>query len=359
MLIRRPFSRLRFSLLLLILVTVPANYSLANDPTPVATVLPIQSTVAETLSLSGSLTAERHAQLSPRVDGLVAEVRVDAGSKVAKGDVLLKQDPAIARQNVAQATAATAEAEATRDEAARLVKEAERLRQQNYISESEMANRKSNLALANAALNAAKAAAEAARENLRRHDLPAPFAGVISAKMTEAGEWVNRGTTVLELVAIDLVRLDVKVPQERFADIHPDTLVNIIPDVYPDRKIKARINAIVPVSDPQARAFLVRVVVDTSDLNLLPGTSATAEFGLNGDTTEKLIVPRDALLLHPDGGYSLFIVNNGIAERRQVRIGQQSQEGVSIINGLNSNEQVVIRGNEVLRDQQAVTIVNQ
>ena len=72
----------------------------ADDLTPVSTTLPKQSSIAQTLSLSGSLTAEKRALLSPRVDGLVAEVLVDAGSEVKKGQVLLKLDPAISRQPV-------------------------------------------------------------------------------------------------------------------------------------------------------------------------------------------------------------------------------------------------------------------
>lgn len=330
----------------------------ANPATPVTVTQPQQSMIAETLSLSGSLTAERHTMLSPRVDGLVSEVRVDAGSEVTQGDILLKLDPAIASQQYAQTRAATAEASAARNEAQRLVNEAESLRKKNYLSESELANRQSNLALAEASLIAAKAAEQTALEQVRRHDLPAPFSGVISAKMTEVGEWINRGTAVLELVATDAVRLDIKVPQERFSEISKDSPVEVIPDVYPDRRLPGKVSAIVPVSDPQARAFLVRVVVDTSDIDLLPGTSATAVIGLSSSKTQKLIVPRDALLLHPDGGYSVFVINNGVAERRQVKIGQQSQAGVSILDGINRQDQVVIRGNEVLRDQQNVTIVN-
>ena len=329
----------------------------AEDTAPVSTARPQQSAIAETLRLSGSLTAERQALLSPRVDGLVSEVLVDAGSSVKQGEVLLKLDPAIARQQHAQSKAATAEAKAARNEAQRLVNEAERLRQKNYISESELANRQSNLALAEAALVAAQAAESTALEQLRRHDLPAPFSGVISAKSTEAGEWINRGTAVLELVALDRVRLDVKVPQERFSEITADSPVEVIPDLFPGQRLEGKISAIVPVSDPQARAFLVRVVVDTNTLNLLPGTSATAVIGLSGNEGQKLLIPRDALLLHPDGGYSVFVVEDGVAKRHQVQIGQQSQLGVSILAGLDSNADVVIRGNEVLRDGQAVTVV--
>lgn len=348
-------TRLRY-LLCCFVLTLPV-LGHAEDAAPVVTTVPQQTAIAESLRLSGSLTAEKQAMLSPRVDGLVAEVLVDAGSQVKKGDILLRLDPAIARQQHAQSQAATAEALAARNEAQRLVTEAESLRQKNYISESELANRKSNLALSQAALIAAQAAERTALEQLHRHELPAPFSGVISAKMTEAGEWINRGTAVLELVATDRVRLDVKVPQERFSEISSNSPVEVLPDLFPGQRLPGTINAIVPVSDPQARAFLVRVVVDTHDLSLLPGTSATAEIGLNGNAGQKLLIPRDALLLHPDGGYSVFVVEDGLAKRKQVKVGQQSQRGVSILDGLNADAQVVIRGNEVLRDGQTVTLV--
>lgn len=115
--------------------------------TPVSVSKPIVSESKEQLTLSGSLTAERRALLSPRVDGLVKEVLVDAGYSVKQGDILIRQDAAIARQQLEQAKAATSEAQASVDEAQRLVKEAKRLRGENYISATELANRESNFAL--------------------------------------------------------------------------------------------------------------------------------------------------------------------------------------------------------------------
>lgn len=328
--------------------------------TPVSVISPEKSKVSDNLTLSGTLTAEKRAMLSPRVDGLVSRVLVDAGSQVKKGELLLELDPALSQQVLNQAKAATTEAKAARDEARRLVNEAKGLREKNYISASENASRLSNLNLSEAALMAAKAAEASAQEQLARHQLPAPFSGVISAKLTEAGEWVNRGTTVLELVATDKVRLDVKVPQERFSEINQQNQVEVIPDVFPDRRFKGNINAIVPVSDPQARAFLVRILIDTGDISLLPGTSARAIIGLkdNQQTQQRIIIPRDALLLHPDGGYSVFTVENGVAKRQKVQIGNQSSQGVTILSGITAEDKVVSRGNEVLRDGEKVTLVD-
>lgn len=327
--------------------------------TPVSVSKPIVAESTETLTLSGSLTAERRALLSPRVDGLVKEVLVDAGYRVKQGDILLRQDPAIATQQLEQAKAATSEAQASANEAERLVKEAKRLRGDNYISATELANRESNFALSQAALAAARAMQNTAAEQLRRHELPAPFSGVISAKMTEAGEWVNRGDQVLELVALDPVRLDVNVPQERFAEITTESRVEILPDALPSRKLSGKITALVPVSDAQARSFLVRILVDAEDVNLLPGTSASAVIYITGEQDKGYRVPRDAVLRHPDGGRSVFIVDDqNKAQRRSVTVGSESSEGIIITQGLTADDLVVIRGNEVLQDNDEVEINN-
>lgn len=333
------------------------GHSLAETP-KVTVTMPVAAESGERLRLSGSLTAEKQAMLSPRMDGLVKGVMVDAGDTVQKGDILLRLDPAIARHQLRQAEAATAEARAKVTESARLVKEAERLRGENYISATELANREANLALNQAALSAAKAMESMVAEQLQRHELPAPFSGVISAKRTEAGEWINRGDPVLELVALDAVRIDVSAPQERFADISADSRVDIYPDSLPGQQFPANIIALVPVSNPQARAFLVRMVVKSDTNKLLPGTSATAVIHLQSDTDPGVIIPRDAILRHPDGGRSVFVIeDNNTASRRQIRVGRESAEEAVVTQGLSVADRVVVRGNEVLRDNLTVEIV--
>lgn len=326
---------------------------------PVTITTPIASDITTKLTLSGSLTAQQRAWLSPRVDGLVKEVLVDAGDSVKQGEVLLRQDPAISQQQLAQTKAAVNEAQVAVTEAERLVKEAKRLREDNYISATELANREANVALRQAALAAAQAMHNTAAEQLRRHELPAPFSGVISAKETEAGEWINRGTPVLELVALTPVRLDVNVPQERFSDITSDSRVEILPDSLPNRKLDGKIIALVPISNPQARSFLVRVLVDSQDVSLLPGTSATAVIHISSDS-KGYRIPQDAVMRHADGGRSVFIVDSdNRAQRRNISVSMDGSEGgVTVTEGIAADDRVVVRGNELLRNNDVVEIIS-
>lgn len=354
------YKRIKASVFLLSILILLQAAVVHAETASVTIIKPVLSELTETLRLSGSLTAEKQSMLSPRMDGLVKSVLVDAGDTVKQGQTLLQLDSAIAQQQLQQSKASTTEAQAGVDEAARLVTEAERLRGENYISATELANRQSNFALNTASLSAAKAMENMAAEQLRRHTLPAPYDGVISAKMTEAGEWVNRGDQVLELVSLDVVRIDVNAPQERFAEISADSAVEIYPDALPGKRLSGKIIALVPVSNPQARAFLVRIIVASDSEKLLPGTSATAVISLKNDTASGLVIPRDSVLRHPDGGRSVFVVNeNNTAARRHITLSQETAENVVVVDGLALTDRVVLRGNDVLQENQRVEIVTE
>ncbi|GAB3095784.1 efflux RND transporter periplasmic adaptor subunit [Pseudomaricurvus hydrocarbonicus] len=314
------------------------------------------------LRLTGNLNAAQTASLSTRVGGLVSGMNVDVGDQVQTGDILLTLDPTIEQHRLQQAKATTAAAQADYEEKARLVKEAERLTKTNHLPMNELTLRQAALATSSALLDAAKAEQQAQAVRVNWHALKAPFSGVISQKFTETGEWVTPGTAVLQLVSIDTVYLDVQVPQVRFNRITPQTRVNVKPDTHPNLMVTGRIGAIVPVSNSGTRTFQVRVMMDNTEMQLLPGTSATAEFQFTQSDEPALLIPKDALLRGPDGSYSVFIVTEAdgktIAQRRRLELGEESNGSVVVKDGLQTGDLVVIRGNEILRHGQAVNILS-
>lgn len=307
------------------------------------------------LQLSGTVTSKQSADLSARVDGLIAKVLVDAGSTVARGATLLHLDDTLARLELEQAEAALLEATAALAEARRLDKEARRLHEQQHISTTEVASREAAVNLAEAAHAAARARRNTAAELVARHALPAPFAGVVRRRLVEVGEWVTRGTPVLELVALEPLEVEVMVPQEHYGTLAPDQQVTVHPDARPGITVPARIEAVVPVSDSQSRTFLVRLLITRGIEGVQPGTSASVEFHAAGGE-DVLEVPRDAVLRHPDGGYSLFVIENGLARRRNVVIGASRGENVAVSSGIGTDALVIVRGNQALRDGQPVTV---
>ncbi|PKM17626.1 MAG: efflux RND transporter periplasmic adaptor subunit [Gammaproteobacteria bacterium HGW-Gammaproteobacteria-15] len=330
----------------------------AQEQVPVRVAMPQEKGLSEQLVLSGSLTARQDASLSSRAAGLVAELLVDAGSTVKKGQPLLKLDTAVAQHELAQRQAALSAAQVLQTERLRLVTEAEKLTEQQLFPQTELSLRQAALAEADAMLQQAKAAAQQQQEIVARHTLTAPFAGVIAQRTTDLGEWVALGTPVLQLVSLTPLLLDVQVPQEYFAALSALRRIEVRADMLPGDKLSAKLLATVPVGSSSARSFLARLEVTDEQQALLPGTSASATFYFERDDATVLVVPPDALLRHPDGNFSLFAIRDNKAYRHNVTLGRNSEQGVEILSGLPKGQAVVVRGNETLREGQAVRVLS-
>lgn len=340
----------------LLLPILAVSHLLSAQPDAVQVVTHRLQTTALTseLELSGTVRALRDSTLSVAVNALVKRLHVDVGSRVKQGDLLLELDDSIAKQEHQRALAQLSAAETLATEAARLRDEALRLKQQSHIAQSEVSARESNAKLATARVLEARADAGIAAEQLAKHQLKAPFDGVINARWTDLGQWLNPGDQVFTLVSTNQLRLDVQLPQEYLASIdHVDT-VQIHPDSQPSLQIPARVDTVVPVGSA-SRSFLLRLVATEASPALVPGASARAQLVFKQAKTAVLL-PRDAVLRNADGNFSIFVVENGKAKRRQIALGTSGRDGYLVEQGLAAGEQVVVRGNELLSDGQAVTV---
>lgn len=348
---------MRWRIAAALLGTMVAMALQAQEPVPVRVTMPQEKGLSQQLVLSGSLTAQQDAGLSSRTAGLVAQLLVDAGSTVSKGQPLLQLDTSLAQHELAQRKAALAAAQVLQSEQLRLVGEAEQLTKQQLFPQTELALRRAGLAQAEATLQQAQAAAAQQQEVLARHTLTAPFAGVIAQRFTDVGEWIALGTPVLQLVSLNPLLLDVQVPQEYFAALPTLRRIAVQSDLLPGEKLSANLLATVPVGDATARSFLARLAIQDDGVTLLPGTSARATLYFERDDASALVVPPDALLRHPDGNFSVFAVRDGKAWRHNVTLGRSNEQGVEILSGLPKQQPVVVRGNEILRDGQAVRVL--
>ena len=311
-----------------------------------------------TLHLTGTVTARHHAQLSPRTAGLVTRLNVDAGSRVAKGDVLLELDPKLAQLALAVLQAELAQGQLQQTDADRLVQDIRELTKIGAFPKSEAETRQANSKVAASRVLQIQARIEEQRELIDRHKVVAPFAGVISQRFTDMGEWVATGTPVLELVGTDDVWFDLQVPQEELARIAGAKKATVTLDAWTQKPLTAHIDVQVPVENRVSRSFLVRLKIDDEQRLAAPGMSGTAEISyqlVNGDSVR---IPRDAVVRYPDGTARVWVVEekDGIpcAMPRTVTTAGALGEWTEVIQGLKGGEQVVLRGNEGLKEGQAV-----
>lgn len=339
---------------------------------PVAVARAETRAIVDEVRLSATVVAARTANVSTAVGGLVEAIAVDLGDRVRPGDVLVRLDRALAEHDLARAEAAVAESEAELAEAKRRFKVAERLVQRKNIPQNELEGRQAQVDIAAASVRRLNAEAARERERVRRHTVTAPFAGVVARKATEAGEWVAPGTAVVELVSTGDLRVDIPVPQRYFPQLDSDAAITLTFDALPDRRFPAERVAVVPVSDPTARTFTLRVRPERSpddaasgdgamEVPLTPGMSAQAQLRLSTGV-EGVAVPRDAVNRYADGRTTVWIVEAGdggmtVAER-QVTLGRSFSGLVHVKSGLEAGRRVVVRGNEGLQPGQRVRIAD-
>ena len=347
------------SLICSILIANTANAQAPVEVTAVAT-----RDIVNRLDVTGTVTSPRSAVLSTAVSGLVAELFVDEGQRVDAGEVLLSLDAELAELALQRSNAEVRQREAEVTDTRRRLDEAERVGPERGIPRTQIESLRSEVTIDEAALAAARAAAREQAALVERHRLKAPFTGVISQRFSELGEWVNPGDGLLELVATDNLRFDFRVSQDYFGELSADTPVRITLDSGPGLVLSGRVEAIVPIKNPGARTFLLRVVANddalASSLAITPGMSASASLGL---ATGRIgtVVPRDSILRFPDGRISAWLIDDSdgvtIVRERTVRIGLEFDGVIEVTDGLAEGDLVVTRGNESLQENQAVNVI--
>jgi len=333
-----------------------------GNPAPVTSATVAEEPLIEIVPLTGTITSERSSELSPRISGLVSAVHVDAGDRVKKRDVLIELDEELAELALARARAAVSEAQARLDEAIRLRDEARRLAASRNIPETQLKAAEAEVEISRAALKRLEVESREQQKRLQRHTIIAPFDAVVSRKLTEAGEWVDTGTAVLELVETQRLRLDVQAPQHLYRTIHDGMPVEIRLEAMPDRSLQGRVRTRVPVTEPTMRTFLVRIDLQQSADRLAPGMSARALFRIDDDR-RGLVLPRDAVVRLPDGTAVVWRIDENddghpAASQVQVKLGKVMANKVEIRAGLSVGQRVVLHGNEVLSDGQPVRIID-
>jgi len=275
------------------------------------------------------------------------------------GDVLLTLDAELALLKVDGASARVEQAQLALSDANRRLLEVRKLAPQQSIAESLVLDIQAEVAEDEALLREVQAQAALDKATLARHTVRAPFAGVVAAKLTEAGEWVTPGQAIIRLISTSELRLDFQVAEDFLSLVGPETEVDY--SVGPDGDVRyaGRFATAVPVADRDDRTFLLRVTPQASNPGLIPGRSVSAILKIPTGRVG-VVVPRDALLRYPDGRAVVWVIEpqGDVLTAREVLVetGLQFDGRVEVREGLSIGDRVVVQGNETLRPGQKVVL---
>ena len=313
----------------------------------------------EEVPLTGSVISSQIAELSTEVSGIIETLRVDIGDSVQAGDEILRLNSELETLTLQAAKANTERAEWELEDAKRRLRDAEKLGQVQSLSASEVESLAAEVRIDGAELSRARAQESREAARLQRHSLKAPFAGIISRKLVEQGEWIDPGEVVVELVSLAGMRIDFQVPQSVYPKLDKNSRLRILLNAIPGQGFDGKIEAIIPMTDTVSRTFLLRAALTDNQIKMLPGMSASAVLRLDSGA-QGIVVHRDALIRYPDGRITVWVVNqsgdSATVSERQVRTGLNFNGMVAITDGLEANALVVLQGNESLRDGQQVVI---
>ncbi|WP_076922734.1 efflux RND transporter periplasmic adaptor subunit [Pseudoalteromonas sp. SK20] len=284
--------------------------------------------IAGTEQVPGSVIAKQNTQISSHVMAQVEQLKVRAGDKVAKGDLLimLKQDDfkAALAQSSANINAVQASLTQAKKQLARMID----LNAQGLVSVSELDDAKAKFENLTANLAVAKQQQTQAQVSLNYTRITAPISGVVVERLTEPGDTATPGKPLITLYNPLQLQLEFNVREQQAVKLRVGDSLNVaLPSL--DITTPATVSEIVPVADNAARSLLIRLEAD-AQLGLMPGLYAQLQLPIKS-TQGVLIDPR---WVHEFGQLNMvYVLENETLVKRFVRLG-------SIIN----NQQHVIAG---------------
>jgi RND family efflux transporter MFP subunit len=356
------------------------------------------------LTASGYVVARREAIVSSKIQGRLAELRVEEGSVVREGEVLARLESVDFVASVSRADAQLQQAEAQMASAAAQIQRAEadlaearrqfavseRLAADRLVSEDSRDAARSRVALADASLGQARADAQraaaaraqaraeldVARAQLQNTIIRAPFAGTVVRKMAEVGEsvapippGVNISTASGAIVALaDLATLEMEadVSEANVARLQEGQPAEVTVEAFPDRRYRAVLRQIIPTADRTKATVLTKVTLLDKDSDLKPEMSAKVTFveprraSADVESTpvrSSILVPASAVVTR-DGRQAVFEIVDGQAQLRPVTTGPARRDMVTVTDGLAGSERLVARPPDSLNDGTKVTVMS-
>lgn len=254
---------------------------------------------AGSLAASGYVVARRKATVAAEITGKVVEVFIDEGMTVTEGQVvarldsvLAEKDYELARSRVETADAAVAAISADLDDATRIMTRVQTLSQKNFATEADLTKAQARVGVLSAQLRQARSQFETARIDAKRsgsmldkHQIRAPFAGVIIDRSAQPGEMISpmsvggfTRTGICTIVDMDSIEIEVDVNEAFIGRVVAGGAVNAMLDAYPNWTIPASVIAIVPTANREKATVKVRIRFNEKDPRILPDMAVKVNF---------------------------------------------------------------------------------
>ena len=294
------------------------------------------------LSVSGKIEAAKSANISTRMMGYVDKIYVGVGDKVSDGQLLMSVNNANMSAQLAQVNAGITEAEAAFTNAEKDYNRFSTLFQENSASQKELDDITANYNMAKARLESAKQMRNGVNAQMGYANIRAPFNGVVTNKFISAGDMANPGMPLLEVESPGKYQVLAMVPESEILAVKNDTEVTVQVKAL-NENVKGKVTEVSTSSKNTGGQYLVKVILDKTDEQILSGMYATVQFPVaRKTTTSAVMIPIEAIVKNGQLSGIYTVSQSNTALLRWLRLGRTFGDEVEVLSGLSADEQYIV-----------------
>ena len=317
-------------------------------PVKTAVVAPI--TVPRLLRLTGNLRGAKETDLAANVAGMLTATSVERGQTVAAGEVLARVDVRAASLALADAKVQVENTKLQQSISSADCVRYEQLKARGVVTDLEFDQVTAKCKIAPVSIEAAEARQRIAAKNVGDGVIRSPFAGVVTERYVDVGEYVQASSRVVSLAQVDQLKLEFSLPEQHFPEVKLGADVQFRVAAYPKAVFVGKVSHISGAVRP-TRDVLVEARVDNADKKLLPGMFADVEVTVG---TEELPAVPESAVFEKNGKLNVFVVVNNTLEQRVLQPASAVGGHLPVRRGVNPGEKIVVAETNALKNGQRV-----
>ena len=339
-----------------------AELKTATQKMSVPTVLVVRPELGSSdihLVLPGTVQAYIQSTVYAQVTGYLKRWLVDIGTPVKQGQLLAEIETPELDQQLAGAQAAQAQSQASADLAQVTANRYDALLNSHAVSQQDVDQNNSQVAVAEANLNASKSNVGRLEKTEAFKQVFAPFDGVLTARKVDVGDLITAGNgaqqALFQIAQINTLRIYVTVPEMYSDEMIPGVQAKLEMASNPGTQVTGSLVRTAKAIDPTSLTLLVEVDVDNQDGKLLPGGYAQVHFDVRL-AKPPLVLPGNTLIFRAQGTQVGVVDSDNVVHLKDIKLGRDFGTKIEVVGGIDEGDQVIVNPSDSIGDGQKVQI---
>ena len=308
--------------------------------------------------VTGNLLPIRSTAVHAKIPGkIIKRIYVEKGDPVKKGQLLVSLEKEQVKAKLDRARAAVKVASARTDMLEKDYKRIENLFRKKAVPKQKLDHIQAELHVARAQLKEARAALKETKIFYNDHDIYAMQSGIVADRFVDPGNLTDKDVEILRICDESVLKLQLEIPEKDLPYVKKGMDVSFTADACPKKTFSGKVALIYPTIDPMTRTIRLEVHIQNKDHTLHAGMFVHVR--LYFGKKQVLVIRREALNKMPGtASYYVYIVKNNRAHMKNIKVGIKQGNFVEVTSGLSEGDAVVIQGQNRLKDNMPVLIMN-